>query len=59
MKTQANARIRRLNTTGRTTVWHIWATTFEAELYRRLRNKLTTLTDFLELVKGINEDRFQ
>lgn len=57
--TQANARIRRLNTTGRTTVWQIWATTFEAELYRRLRHKLTTLTDFLELVKGINEDGFR
>jgi SNF2 family DNA or RNA helicase len=54
--TQANARIRRLTTAGKTTVWHIWATTFEAELYRRLRNKLNTLTDFLELVSGINVD---
>jgi hypothetical protein len=54
--TQANARIRRLTTTGKTTVWHIWATSFEAELYRRLRNKLNTLTDFLDLVNGINAE---
>ena len=54
--TQANARIRRLTTTGKTTVWHIWATSFEAELYRRLRNKLNTLTDFLELVNGVNAE---
>ena len=54
--TQANARIRRLSTTGKTTVWHIWATTFEKELYRRLRHKLNTLTDFLSLVNGVNID---
>lgn len=53
---QANARIRRLTSTGRTSVWHIWATTFEAELYRRLRAKQTTLAEFLQLVRGINED---
>lgn len=53
---QANARIRRLTTVGKTTVWHIWATTFEAELYRRLRAKQNTLADFLNLVNGINED---
>lgn len=53
---QANARIRRLSTTGKTTVWHIWATTFEQELYRRLRMKQNTLTEFLNLVQGINSD---
>jgi len=53
---QANARIRRLTTTGKTSVWHIWATPFEAELYRRLRAKQSTLTEFLDLVNGINED---
>ena len=53
---QANARIRRLTTTGKTSVWHIWATPFEAELYRRLRAKQSTLADFLNLVNGINED---
>lgn len=53
---QANARIRRLTTTGKTTIWHIWATKFEAELYRRLRTKQTTLAEFLTLVKGINSD---
>lgn len=56
MYTQACARIRRLNTTGKTTVWHIWATPFEAELYRRLKHKLNTLDNFLELVAGINEE---
>ena len=53
---QANARIRRLTTTGKTSVWHIWATAFEAELYRRLRAKQNTLTEFLNLVNGINEE---
>jgi SNF2 family DNA or RNA helicase len=53
---QANARIRRLNTEGKTNVWHIWATPFEAELYRRLRTKQNTLTKFLDLVNGINSD---
>ena len=53
---QANARIRRLTTTGKTTVWHIWATGFEAELYRRLREKKNTLAEFLTLVQGINSD---
>lgn len=53
---QANARIRRLSTTGKTTVWHIWATEFEAELYRRLRLKQNTLAEFLALVKGVNSD---
>jgi SNF2 family DNA or RNA helicase len=53
---QANARIRRLTTQGKTTVWHIWATSFEAELYRRLRKKQATLAEFLQLVQGINED---
>jgi SNF2 family DNA or RNA helicase len=53
---QANARIRRLTTTGKTTVWHIYATSFEAELYRRLRAKQNTLAEFLSLVQGINSD---
>jgi SNF2 family DNA or RNA helicase len=53
---QANARIRRLSTTGKTTVWHIWATGFEAELYRRLRTKQNTLAEFLDLVRGVNND---
>jgi SNF2 family DNA or RNA helicase len=54
---QANARIRRLSTTGKTTVWHIWATEFEAELYRRLRLKQNTLAEFLALVQGVNSDQ--
>lgn len=53
---QANARIRRLTTQGKTTVWHIWATPFEAELYRRLRAKQNTLAEFLALVQGVNSD---
>jgi SNF2 family DNA or RNA helicase len=53
---QGNARVRRLTTTGKTTVWHIWATGFEAELYRRLRAKQNTLAEFLNLVQGINSD---
>lgn len=56
MYEQANARIRRLTTTGKTSVWHIWATSFEAELYRRLRAKKNTLAEFLNLVQGINSD---
>lgn len=53
---QANARIRRLSTEGKTTVWHIWATKFEAELYRRLRFKQNVLAEFLDLVRGVNDD---
>lgn len=53
---QANARIRRLSTEGKTSVWHIYATNFEAELYRRLRKKQNTLAEFLDLVRGINHD---
>lgn len=53
---QANARIRRLTTQGKTTVWHLWATSFEAELYRRLRAKKNTLAEFLALVRGVNSD---
>lgn len=53
---QANARIRRLSTVGKTNVWHIWATKFEAELYRRLRRKQNVLAEFLNLVRGINQD---
>lgn len=53
---QACARIRRLSTVGKTTVWHIYATPFEAELYRRLKAKKNTLAEFLNLVRGINSD---
>ena len=53
---QANARIRRLTTSGKTNVWHIWATKFEAELYRRLRFKQRVLGEFLKLVQGINDE---
>lgn len=52
---QACARIRRLSTEGKTTVWHIYATPFEAELYRRLHQKKRVLGDFLELVRGTND----
>lgn len=55
---QANARIRRLNTEGKTTVWHIWATKFEAELYRRLRQKKNVLAEFLDLVRGVNVEDY-
>lgn len=55
---QANARIRRLNTDGKTSVWHIAATNFELELYRRLKQKQNTLTEFLQLVQGINSDNY-
>jgi SNF2 family DNA or RNA helicase len=53
---QANARIRRLTTSGKTNVWHLYATKFEAELYRRLKLKQRVLGDFLNLVNGVNED---
>lgn len=53
---QANARIRRLTTVGKTSVWHIYATKFEAELYRRLKAKKNTLAEFLNLVRGVNSD---
>ena len=52
---QANARIRRLTTSGKTTIWHIYASRFEAELYRRLQLKKRVLSDFLNLVRGIND----
>jgi len=53
---QANARIRRLNSAGKTTVWHLYSTKFEAELYRRLKTRQRVLGDFLNLVNGVNED---
>jgi SNF2 family DNA or RNA helicase len=53
---QANARIRRLSTEGKTSVWHIYATPFEAELYRRLRAKQKVLGEFLNLVNGVNDE---
>lgn len=52
---QANARIRRLNTTNKTRVHHIHATDFERGLFRRLKEKKLMLSDFLELVRGVNE----
>jgi superfamily II DNA or RNA helicase len=55
MYEQANARIRRLTTEGKTVVYHIYATLFEQELYRRLKQKQKVLTNFLGLVRGRNE----
>lgn len=52
---QANARIRRLTTAGKTTVYHLYATTLEKELYKRLKTRQSVLSDFLEMVRGINE----
>lgn len=52
---QANARIRRIGTQGKTTVWHIYATPFEKTMYNRLKNKQSVLKDFLKLVQGVNE----
>jgi SNF2 family DNA or RNA helicase len=52
---QANARIRRLVTEGKTRVHHIYATMFEKELYRRLAQKKLFLSELLDLVKGVNE----
>jgi SNF2 family DNA or RNA helicase len=52
---QANARIRRLTTEGKTRVHHLYSTKFEQELYNRLQHKQRTLNDFLTLVKGTNE----
>lgn len=51
---QANARIRRIGTEGKTRVMHLYATNFERELYSRLKNKKRVLGDFLQLVKGVN-----
>lgn len=53
---QANARISRLTTEGKTTIFHLFATPLERELYRRLQHKKQVLSDFLELVRGINKD---
>lgn len=52
---QANARIRRLVTEGKTRVHHIYATSFEKELYRRLAQKKLFLSELLDLVRGVNE----
>jgi len=53
---QANARIRRIGTQGKTRVHHLSGTSFERELYHRLQNKRRVLADFLEMIKGVNED---
>lgn len=55
MYEQANARIRRLATKGKTRVHHIYASSFEKELFSRLQNKQRVLADFLALVSGTNE----
>jgi SNF2 family DNA or RNA helicase len=55
MYEQANARIRRLNTQGKTRVHHIYASAFENELFTRLKNRQRVLTDFLQMVSGIND----
>lgn len=55
MYEQANARIRRLDTEGKTVVYHLGATNFEFELYNRLKNKQKVLTDFLSMVRGVND----
>ena len=52
---QANARIRRLSTEGKTRVHHLHGTSFERELYSRLMQKKRVLGEFLELVSGLNE----
>jgi len=53
---QANARIRRIGTQGKTRVHHLWGTSFEKELYSRLQHKKHVLSEFLELISGVNED---
>ena len=53
---QANARIRRISTKGKTRVHHLYGTSFEKELYSRLQNKRRVLADFLEMIQGVNED---
>jgi SNF2 family DNA or RNA helicase len=55
MYEQANARIRRLSTEGKTRVHHLHGTAFERELYKRLQQKKRVLGEFLELVRGVNE----
>lgn len=52
---QANARIRRLSTEGKTRVHMLHGTSFEKELYSRLMSKKRVLGEFLELVSGVNE----
>lgn len=52
---QANARIRRMNTGGKTHVYHVYATGFERAMYTRLKEKQRVLSDFLALVRGIND----
>ena len=52
---QANARIRRLTTEGKTAVHHVCSTSFEHQLYQRLKTKQRVLSDFLALVRGVND----
>lgn len=53
---QANARIRRISTDGKTRVHHLWGTGFEKELYSRLQQRKRVLADFMDLVRGVNEN---
>ena len=53
---QANARIKRIGTTGKTIAYHLTSTIFENELYRRLKDRKSILNDFLSLVRGVNKD---
>lgn len=55
MYEQANARIRRLGTKGKTRIHHLYSSPFEKELFSRLKNKQRVLVDFLNLVAGTNE----
>jgi SNF2 family DNA or RNA helicase len=52
---QANARIKRLSTKGKTVVYHIAACGLEREMYRRLKEKQRVLANFLALVRGVND----
>jgi SNF2 family DNA or RNA helicase len=53
---QANARIRRLSSkVGKTMVHHIVSTNFERSIYKRLQERKKVLTNFLSLMKGMNE----
>ena len=55
MYEQANARIKRISTEGKTTIWHITASAFEREMFKRLVAKRQVLSDFLTMIAGVNE----
>lgn len=53
---QANARIRRLSTVSKKMmVHHIVSSGFERSVYRRLQERRSLLTDFLQMMQGTNE----